>query len=164
MSGELFSLKIEACLFISLRLISCWLKPIRAMCNVLTSNNERPSVHRTSSIMFSFLNFSRSMWATMMGKCNAAVSQLFFLAKVTRDSRKELSLEYISQAVFVEQTFFLLLLEVHFRKDHCYNFSKFSCRTVSSVDFLFRLTQYICQRNLEQQTHWERKEKEEKYV
>lgn len=45
----------------------------------------------------------------MMGKCNAAVSQLFFLAKVTRDSRKELSLESIGQAVFVEQTFFFII-------------------------------------------------------
>lgn len=42
----------------------------------------------------------------MMEKCNAAVSQLFFPAKLTIDSRKELSLESIGQAVFVEQTFF----------------------------------------------------------
>ena len=46
----------------------------------------------------------------MMGKCVTAVSQIFFFfAELTRDSRKDVSLESNGQTVltvFVEQTFF----------------------------------------------------------
>ena len=41
------------------------------------------------------------------GKCVTAISQLFFFAELIGDSRKDLSLETIGQAVLVEQTFFL---------------------------------------------------------
>ena len=44
-----------------------------------------------------------------MEECNAAVSQ-FFLTEVTRDSRKELSIESIGQAVFVEDLSNMLAL------------------------------------------------------
>jgi len=110
------------------------------MYNVLTSKNEWLPVHKRSSIIFSFWICSRSVWATMMEECNAAVWQLFFFSLNCQEIPEKSYYLNLPAGSFCRVNIFFLVLEIHFRTDHCYNFLKYSCWIVSNCDFLFWLT------------------------
>lgn len=83
----------------------------------------------------------------MMGKCVTAVSQIFFFfAELTRDSRKDVSLESNGQTVltvFVEQTYFFITRGT-FPNRSLLQFFEILVSDCIKCRFLVLTTQYIC--------------------